>query len=141
MTFAGIIDARTIRSWLLALGITAVTVPPAMAQQPQRPNVPVIVADDVGYGNVSAYSRDMMGYHTPNTDRIESEDAIFADHGGQQSKALDSDGKPLIFAAAQSSKQKQVNACRARHRDCVKLNQIPSFECQYIYQDCMNHIY
>ena len=56
-------------------------------------------------------------------------------------KALDSDGKPLIFAAAQSSKQKQVNACRARYRGCVKLNQIPSFECQYIYQDCIKHIY
>ena len=53
----------------------------------------------------------------------------------------DSDEQPLIFAAAQSSKQKQGNACRARYRDCVKLNQIPSSECQYIYQDCISHIY
>ncbi len=57
------------------------------------------------------------------------------------SKARDGDDKPLTFAAAQSSQQKQANACRARYRDCVKLNQIPSFECQYIYKDCMNHIY
>ena len=51
------------------------------------------------------------------------------------------DDKPLTVAAAQSDKQKRTNACRARYRDCVKLNQIPTFECQYIYQDCVNHIY
>jgi hypothetical protein len=56
-------------------------------------------------------------------------------------KAGEGDAKPLIVAAAQSSKQKQTNACRARYRDCVKLNQIPTFECQYIYSDCINHIY
>jgi hypothetical protein len=141
MSFARITGARTIRSWLLALGVTAMAVPAAMAQQPQRPNILVIMADDIGYWNISAYNRGTMGYHTPNIDRIDSEGAIFTAYDGQQSKVRDSDGKPLIFAAAQSSKQKQVNACRARHRDCVKLNQIPSFECQYIYQDCMNHIY
>jgi hypothetical protein len=56
-------------------------------------------------------------------------------------KARDADDKPLTVAAAQMSKHKQINACRARYRDCVKLSQIPSFECQYIYQDCVNHIY
>ena len=56
-------------------------------------------------------------------------------------RARDADDKPLTVASAQSDKHKRVNACRARYRDCVKLNQIPSFECQYIYQDCMNHIY
>jgi hypothetical protein len=56
-------------------------------------------------------------------------------------EAGDADDKPVTVAAAQSSKQKRVNACRARYRDCVKVNQIPSFECQYIYQDCTNHIY
>jgi hypothetical protein len=54
--------------------------------------------------------------------------------------ARDADEKPLTLAAAQSSKQKHINACRARYRDCLRLNQIPSFECQYIYQDCINHI-
>ena len=56
-------------------------------------------------------------------------------------KARDGDDKPFMVAAAQTHKQKRVNACRARYRDCVKLNQIPTFECQYIYQDCVNHIY
>ena len=55
-------------------------------------------------------------------------------------KARDADDKPLTLAAAQSSKQKHINACRARYRDCLKLNQIPSFECQYIYQDCTRNI-
>jgi hypothetical protein len=44
------------------------------------------------------------------------------------------------FAAAQSSKQKRKNACLARYRDCLSRRQIPSFECQYIYEDCVNHI-
>jgi len=51
------------------------------------------------------------------------------------------DGKSLTSTVAQVSKPKQTNACRARYRDCVKLNQIPSSECQYIYQDCISHIY
>ena len=56
-------------------------------------------------------------------------------------EARDVDDKPVTVAAAQSGKQKHVNACRARYRECVKFNQIPSFECQYIYQDCISHIY
>jgi hypothetical protein len=55
-------------------------------------------------------------------------------------KARDADDKPLTLAAAQSSKQKHINACRSRYRDCLKLNQIPSFECQYIYQDRARNI-
>jgi hypothetical protein len=55
--------------------------------------------------------------------------------------AGDSNGKPTIMAAAQVSKSKQSNACRTRYRSCVKANQIPPFECQYIYTDCVNHIY
>jgi hypothetical protein len=40
------------------------------------------------------------------------------------------------FAAAQTAKQKCMNACRARYRDCLSLKQIPSSECRSIYQDC-----
>ena len=47
--------------------------------------------------------------------------------------------EPVTFAA-QSSKQKYMNACRARYRDCLKLNQIPAFECQFVYEDCLRHI-
>ena len=49
----------------------------ALAQQPQKPNILVIMADDIGYWNISAYNRGMMGYRTPNIDRIANEGAIF----------------------------------------------------------------
>src|SRR5258708_3046586 len=58
---------------------------PARAQQQQKPNILVIMADDIGYWNISAYNRGMMGYHTPNIDRIANEGAIFTDYYGQQS--------------------------------------------------------
>jgi arylsulfatase len=67
---------------LLAL-LAAMTVP-AHAQQP-KPNILVIMADDIGYWNISAYNRGVMGYRTPNIDRIANEGAIFTDYYGQQS--------------------------------------------------------
>ena len=56
-------------------------------------------------------------------------------------QARDANDKPFTVVAAKSDKHKRVNACHARYRDCVNLRQIPSSECQYIYQDCVNHIY
>ena len=55
------------------------------AQQPPHPNILVIMADDIGYWNISAYNRGQMGYRTPNIDRIANEGAIFTDYYGQQS--------------------------------------------------------
>jgi arylsulfatase len=45
----------------------------------------VIWGDDIGISNISAYSRGMMGYQTPNIDRIAREGAIFTDYYGEQS--------------------------------------------------------
>ena len=56
----------------------------AVAQQ-QKPNILVIMADDIGYWNISAYNRGQMGYRTPNIDRIANERAILTDYYGQQS--------------------------------------------------------
>ena len=58
---------------------------PVQAQQANKPNILVIMADDIGYWNISAYNRGMMGYRTPNIDRIAKEGAIFTDYYGQQS--------------------------------------------------------
>src|SRR6201993_5324786 len=77
--------AKAIRSLVLALTAIATTVTAAIAQQPQKPNILVIMADDIGYWNISAYNRGMMGYHTPNIDRIANEGTIFTDYYGQQS--------------------------------------------------------
>jgi hypothetical protein len=62
---------------LIAGATTAIA--PASAQQ-QKPNILIIMADDIGYWNISAYNRGMMGYHTPNIDRIANEGAIFTDY-------------------------------------------------------------
>jgi len=50
-----------------------------------RPNILVIFGDDVGFWNISAYNRGMMGYRTPNIDRIAHEGAMFTDAYAQQS--------------------------------------------------------
>jgi arylsulfatase A-like enzyme len=50
-----------------------------------QPNIVVIWGDDVGFWNVGAYSRGMMGYQTPNIDRIANEGALFTDVYAQQS--------------------------------------------------------
>src|SRR5689334_2878754 len=57
---------------------------PAQAAD-KKPNIVVIVADDVGIWNISAYHRGMMGGRTPNIDRIASEGALFTDYYAQQS--------------------------------------------------------
>jgi len=50
-----------------------------------QPNILFIMADDIGWFNVSAYNLGIMGYRTPNIDRIAKEGALFTDFYGQQS--------------------------------------------------------
>jgi arylsulfatase len=50
-----------------------------------KPNVLIIWGDDIGWFNVSAYNHGIMGYRTPNIDRIAKEGAMFTDWYGQQS--------------------------------------------------------
>src|SRR5215204_7425840 len=51
----------------------------------KKPNILIIWGDDVGRDNISAYSRGIMGYQTPNIDRIAREGALFTDSYAQQS--------------------------------------------------------
>ena len=51
----------------------------------KRPNILVLWGDDIGYWNVSLNNRGMMGYRTPNIDRIGEEGVQFTDYYGQQS--------------------------------------------------------
>jgi arylsulfatase len=80
---------RLLAIWAIASGITlaaSVNAPHALAQSPARkPNIVVIMADDVGIWNISAYHRGMMGGQTPNIDRIAKEGALFTDYYSQQS--------------------------------------------------------
>ncbi len=50
-----------------------------------KPNILVIWGDDIGITNISAYSDGIMGYHTPNIDRIANEGMRFTDYYGDQS--------------------------------------------------------
>jgi arylsulfatase len=50
-----------------------------------RPNILVIWGDDIGTWNVSHSSRGMMGFRTPNIDRLAREGVSFTDYYGQQS--------------------------------------------------------
>ncbi len=67
-----------------AFALTASLASPAVAQS-SKPNILVIWGDDIGFWNLSAYSRGAMGYRTPNIDRIAKEGAIFSDHYAQPS--------------------------------------------------------
>jgi arylsulfatase len=71
------------RGWAVAVALVAFALP-AAAQQ-KKPNILIIWGDDIGYWNVSAYNQGMMGYKTPNIDRIAKEGAMFTDWYGQQS--------------------------------------------------------
>ena len=61
---------------LFALSLTA---------HAKTPNILVIWGDDIGWSNISAYHRGMLGGSTPNIDRIANEGALFTDYYGEQS--------------------------------------------------------
>src|SRR5215831_14409723 len=75
--------------WQLAIGLLAsalVTTAPSQAQaQAKKPNILIIWGDDIGWYNVSAYNLGVMGYRTPNIDRIAKEGMLFTDWYAQQS--------------------------------------------------------
>jgi arylsulfatase len=71
------------KKWLtMLLVLMAISV---IAQAQDKPNILVIWGDDVGQSNISAYTMGMMGYRTPNIDRVANEGMIFTDYYGEQS--------------------------------------------------------
>ncbi len=68
-------------AFLLSVGCLACTA----AYAASKPNILVIMSDDVGITNLSAYSRGMAGYKTPNIDRIANEGALLTDYYAEQS--------------------------------------------------------
>jgi arylsulfatase A-like enzyme len=73
-----------VRTAMMVAAIVVLVCGPAQAQ-PQKPNILVIMGDDIGWFNPSVYHRGIMGYRTPNIDRIANEGALFTDWYGQQS--------------------------------------------------------
>ncbi len=80
----------TYQRFVCGIGLLAATTAmlsgaaPALAQA-KKPNILVIWGDDIGTWNISHNSRGMMGYQTPNIDRIAREGVAFTDYYGQQS--------------------------------------------------------
>src|SRR5215470_2950924 len=71
---------------LAATSISPFVRSPASAQQDAaKPNILVIFGDDVGQSNLSAYTRGLVGYKTPNIDRIANEGMIFTDYYAENS--------------------------------------------------------
>src|SRR3982074_2168990 len=76
-------------SALTAVGLTS----PAKAQQPaaapalagERPNIVVIMGDDIGIWNIGAYHRGMMVGRTPNLDKLAAEGMLFTDYYAEAS--------------------------------------------------------
>lgn len=54
-------------------------------EKPRKPNIVVIFGDDIGQTNLSIYSKGLMGYETPNIDRIAKEGMLFTDYYAEQS--------------------------------------------------------
>jgi arylsulfatase A-like enzyme len=76
---------RTTYILALAFGLVFIRAGTSPAADAKKPNILVIWGDDIGMENISAYSRGLMGYHTPNIDRIAKEGALFTDAYAQQS--------------------------------------------------------
>jgi arylsulfatase len=75
---------------LAALGSAMAQTSPAPKPQGQeaqgrKPNILVIFGDDIGQANISAYAHGVVGYQTPNIDRIAKEGAMFTDYYGENS--------------------------------------------------------
>ena len=70
--------------WLLpALLLSFLAVPSVYGAE--KPNILLIMSDDVGITNISAYGEGLVGYHTPNIDRIGNEGMRFTDYYAEQS--------------------------------------------------------
>jgi hypothetical protein len=102
---------------LLALALPAL----AHAQAKPKPNILILWGDDIGYWNLSAYNQGMMGYKTPNIDRIAKEGALFTDWYGQQSCTLDAPrSSPASRPSARASKvaaRRDARPAGARRHD------------------------
>jgi arylsulfatase len=73
---------RTTGKWLAGLAMLASASAVVAAD---KPNILVIWGDDIGQSNISAYTMGVVGYRTPNIDRIAKEGMIFTDYYGEQS--------------------------------------------------------
>jgi arylsulfatase len=82
---SSIVAAATLTSDALAQSQKATPATSSSPTSGRKPNILVIFGDDIGQTNVSAYSFGVMGYRTPNIDRIAKEGMLFTDYYAEQS--------------------------------------------------------
>lgn len=70
---------------LMFLAAITMLIMPTEATSQDKPNILVIWGDDIGWDNASIYNRGMMGYKTPNIDKIGQDGILFTDYYSQQS--------------------------------------------------------
>ena len=70
---------------LLTAGAALYGVPATVHAADKKPNIVIIWGDDIGQTDISAYSLGLMGFHTPNIDRVAKEGVIFTDWYAEQS--------------------------------------------------------
>lgn len=79
-------NSPKMRNFLAILLLTmSALAAPLKAATADKPNILIIMGDDIGVTNLSAYSKGLMGYKTPNIDRIAHEGMMFTDYYGEQS--------------------------------------------------------
>jgi len=76
--------------WFAGFGVVALVCAAMVAASPagaadKKPNIVIIWGDDIGQSNISAYSHGLMGYQTPNIDRLAKEGMMFTDIYAEQS--------------------------------------------------------
>ncbi len=76
---------KAVRGLAAGLAVAILAAGPTASAQTEQPNILVIWGDDIGQSNISAYTMGLMGYRTPNIDRIAAEGMIFTDYYGEQS--------------------------------------------------------
>ncbi len=78
-----------IRATVLLSAVLVVAAAPAWSQETEtksdKPNIVIIWGDDVGQSDISAYSHGLMGFKTPNIDRVAKEGVMFTDYYAEQS--------------------------------------------------------
>jgi hypothetical protein len=95
----------------LAVRVAQAQQQPAAAPSGSKPNILFIMGDDIGWFNVSAYNMGVMGYRTPNIDRIGREGAVFTDWYGQQ--AAPPGARPSSPARRRSAPASPRSVCPA----------------------------
>ena len=68
-----------------ALVVLGLAISPSASAEAKKTNILVIWGDDIGQSNLSVFTKGLMGYRTPNIDRIANEGMLFTDYYGEQS--------------------------------------------------------